>query len=60
MCDTFTYECVYIILFNIFVQKGDKIEVIHPHDDGSWEGKHLKTGKVGMFPFNYVELLLDG
>jgi len=40
-------------------KKGDRIEVIKAHDDGSWEGLHISTGKSGFFPFNHVKLLLD-
>lgn len=34
---------------------GDEIEVITEDPSGWWEGKHVPSGKVGWFPFSFVE-----
>ncbi|GMI23555.1 hypothetical protein TeGR_g12707 [Tetraparma gracilis] len=34
---------------------GDKIEVLSKDASGWWEGQHVKSGKKGIFPANFVE-----
>jgi hypothetical protein len=33
---------------------GDKIEILKEDASGWWEGKHVKSGKSGIFPSNFV------
>lgn len=40
-------------------KRGDIIEVLKANEDGSWEGKHTTTGKIGFFPFTHVKLMMD-
>jgi hypothetical protein len=35
--------------------KGEKILVLDSSDEGWWKGKNTNTGKVGIFPVNYVK-----
>ncbi|KAJ3150624.1 hypothetical protein HDU89_003032 [Geranomyces variabilis] len=37
------------------LRKGETVNVICEIDDGWWEGEILGTGRIGMFPSNYVE-----
>jgi len=42
--------------YELKFQKGEKILVQSMRDDGSWEGQ-LKSGKKGIFPFRYVQII---
>lgn len=37
------------------MEAGDKIEVISRVDDDWAKGKNTRTGKIGLYPCNYVE-----
>lgn len=34
-------------------RKGESVRVIKRNNDGWWEGVNVKSGKVGLFPYNY-------
>mmetsp|Transcript_15386 Transcript_15386/g.31189 ORF Transcript_15386/g.31189 Transcript_15386/m.31189 type:complete len:83 (-) Transcript_15386:618-866(-) len=36
------------------LQKGDRIELFRLSEDGWWEGKSARTGKVGLLPSIYL------
>ena len=39
------------------VNAGELVTVINTTDPGWWEGQSHETGKCGLFPYNYVEVL---
>jgi hypothetical protein len=39
--------------------EGDEVEIIVPEKDGWLTAKHLKSGKEGLLPANYVQLLVS-
>lgn len=40
-------------------KKDDRIRVLRRNDDGIWEGENLENGTKGLFPFRFVEVLMD-
>jgi hypothetical protein len=37
-------------------QKGETISLLEEHESGMWKGRHVATGAVGFFPYNYTAL----
>ncbi len=58
----FSFSQIISILNNVnslFLQKDDRIRVLRRNDDGIWEGENLENGTKGLFPFRFVEVMMD-
>ncbi|KAH3660259.1 hypothetical protein OGAPHI_007464 [Ogataea philodendri] len=38
-------------------REGDRIKILEKNESGWWNGMKLKDGSVGIFPYNYVNLI---